>query len=85
MYAPGDVPVGRLRPHAELDTDGLGGFVAAEAGTPVSAAVIDAHAGVPGSGYGGAGTMVIDAHAGVPGSGCGGAGTMVMVRRSDFR
>ena len=82
MYAPGDVPVGRLRPHAELDTDGLGGFVAAEAGTPVSAAVIDAHAGVPGSDCGGAGTMVIDdAHAGVPGSGCGGAGT----RRSDFR
>ena len=51
--------MGGLRDHAELAEIGLGGFSAIPAGTPISAAAIDAHAGVPGAGVGGTGTMVM--------------------------
>jgi len=58
VRSPGEA-MGGLRDHAELDRVGLGGVRAIPAGTPISAAAIDAHAGVPGAGVGGTGTMVL--------------------------
>ena len=57
--APGDGSVGGLRPGAELAAAGLDGFGCLPPGIPVSASVIDAHAGVPGAGVGAAGSMVL--------------------------
>eukprot|EP00041_Stephanoeca_diplocostata_P005375 m.61021 g.61021 ORF g.61021 m.61021 type:complete len:977 (+) comp15746_c0_seq1:373-3303(+) len=51
--------VGGLRPGAELDRVGLGGLRDIPAGTPISAACIDAHAGVPGVGVSRPNTMVL--------------------------
>ena len=56
---PGDGSCGGLRPSTELEARGLDGFSCLPSGIPVSAAVIDAHAGVPGAGVGSAGSMVL--------------------------